>query len=269
MSILVINQAWTDNLGDIAIGEVLLRELSSMDPIAIPFAPITAKVSGGVLSKILNLYRLDIRYARWIRNRLKAMDTPIEAVVIGGGELLTANMNFNAALKAWMNVFYKRNIPVYIWGVGGGHTNLLYRIRYKAALKKAKAICVRDKKAKGIVKKCYGREAVLYPDLVFTYGMNTPGVSKQNEHKTVSCNVLSYRQYINGRGTYTKDEYFTAWEELINKEITPNATIIFGSTTEEDRVTTKEFAEYIKNPAEFRQDFFVYAIKKDRPEGGL
>lgn len=43
MSALLINQGWTDNLGDIAIGEVMERALAEFSPITVEFAPIVMK----------------------------------------------------------------------------------------------------------------------------------------------------------------------------------------------------------------------------------
>ena len=43
MGIIIINQGWTDNLGDVAIGKTLKKELKGFHPIELQFAPIVAK----------------------------------------------------------------------------------------------------------------------------------------------------------------------------------------------------------------------------------
>ena len=73
MSVLLINQGWTDNLGDIAIGEVMERELAEFSPITVEFAPIVMKKTKGVLPKIIGLYSLDNKYREWIDAKLQFM----------------------------------------------------------------------------------------------------------------------------------------------------------------------------------------------------
>ena len=245
MSVLLINQGWTDNLGDIAIGEVMERELAEFSPITVEFAPIVMKKTKGVLPKILWLYYLDNKYREWIDAKLNTIGNHISGAIIGGGELFASNSNFNAAVKIWVEQLGKRNIPIYIFGVGGGYTNTLYRIRYRNALKKVNGVYVRDPYSKTVFEKSYCVSAKCFADVVFTYG------NKKIFHKkinTILCNILSYEQYINGKGEKTKEEYFADWKKLIESEIDNNTILLYGSTTKEDRQTTEEFAEIYGRP---------------------
>lgn len=244
MSVLLINQGWTDNLGDAAINEILEKSLSEFDPISIPYAPITAQVTHAALRKICNLYKMDIRYKKWIRNKLDQINGPIEAAVVGGGELLAENMNFNSAMKCWVKELYKRNVPIYVWGVGGGYVNPLYRIRYKNALQKVDMICTRDAKSRQIVKECYGRNAEIYPDVVFANGVTVSGDNRRDDQKIVLCNVLSYNFYANSRKACSKNQFFNEWKQLLENEVSANTQVLFSATTKEDRATTEEFAKY-------------------------
>ena len=40
---------------------------------------------------------------RWIKKQLNEISEPISAAIIGGGELLATNMNFNSAMKIWID----------------------------------------------------------------------------------------------------------------------------------------------------------------------
>lgn len=42
MGVIIINQGWTDNLGDVAIGKTLKKELKDFHPLELQFAPIMA-----------------------------------------------------------------------------------------------------------------------------------------------------------------------------------------------------------------------------------
>ena len=53
MAVIIINQGWTDNLGDVAIGKTLKKELEEFHPIELQFAPIVAKPAQTAASKIL------------------------------------------------------------------------------------------------------------------------------------------------------------------------------------------------------------------------
>lgn len=62
MGVIIINQGWTDNLGDVAIGKTLKKELKDFHPLELQFAPIMAKPAQTTASKILELIKLDCRY---------------------------------------------------------------------------------------------------------------------------------------------------------------------------------------------------------------
>ena len=119
MGIVIINQGWTDNLGDVAIGKTLKKELKDFHPIELQFAPIVAKPAQTAALKIFELVKLDFRYRKWIKKQLNGISEPISAAIIGGGELLATNMNFNSAMKIWIEQLHKRKIPVFLWGIGG------------------------------------------------------------------------------------------------------------------------------------------------------
>lgn len=194
------------------------------------------------LKKLQELFTLK-RYRKWIKKQLNGISEPISAAIIGGGELLATNMNFNSAMKIWIEQLHKRKIPVFLWGIGGGYTNPIYRMRYKSALTKADEICVRDAYSKQVVEKCYARTPLIYPDIVFLYGKEKKTHDKNSKGKKVCCNVLSYDYYKNAGGGKSKEEYFDEWKEILDSYTDSNTIILFSSTTIEDRKTTEEFSK--------------------------
>ena len=190
------------------------------------------------------MVKLDFRYRKWIKKQLNGISEPISAAIIGGGELLATNMNFNSAMKIWIEQLHKRKIPVFPLGKsGGGYTNPIYRMRYKSALTKADEICVRDAYSKQVVEKCYARTPLIYPDIVFLYGKEKKTHDKNSKGKKVCCNVLSYDYYKNAGGGKSKEEYFDEWKEILDSYTDSNTIILFSSTTIEDRKTTEEFSK--------------------------
>lgn len=244
MGIIIINQEWTDNLGDVAIGKILESELKEFHPITLQFAPIIAKPTHTSISKVLELIKLDCRYRIWIEKQLSQISEPISAAIIGGGELLATNINFNSAMKIWIEQLHKRKIPIFLWGVGGGDTNPIYRIRYKLALRKVNEICVRDTYSKQVVEKYYARTPLIYPDVVFLYGKEKAVCNKTNKAKrTVCCNILSYEYYKNAGGDKSKEAYLEEWKRILDSYADSNTIIVFSSTTNEDRKITEEFSK--------------------------
>lgn len=116
-------------------------------------------------------------------------------------------------------------------------------MRYKSALTKADEICVRDAYTKRVVEKCYARTPLIYPDVVFLYGKEKDAYDKNSKEKKVCCNVLSYDYYKNAGGSKSKEEYFDEWKELLDSYTDSNTSILFSSTTIEDRRTTEEFSK--------------------------
>lgn len=106
-------------------------------------------------------------------------------------------------------------------------------------------VYVRDPYSKTVFEKSYCVSAKCFADVVFTYGNEKICHKKTN---TILCNILSYEQYINGKGEKTKEEYFADWKKLIESEIDSNTILLYGSTTKEDRKTTEEFAEMYGRP---------------------
>ncbi len=245
MSVLIINQGWTDNLGDIAIGEVLEKQMESFQPILIPFAPIEMATTGGPVRKILRLYQLDYRYKKNISATLDTINTPIKAAIIGGGELLASNANFNSAMKIWTRELQRRKIPILLLGVGGGNVNRLYAFRYAISLKRARMVCVRDNNSQHIVNTHYGVNALYYPDVVFTYGnmLNVRSKKLQRSKHRIMVNVLSFDEYKRRNKHESMDEYLQKWKKLIDEEMSEDTDIVFSATTCEDRDITQKLVE--------------------------
>ena len=56
------------------------------------------------------MIKLDYKYKWWIETQLNQINEPIKAAIIGGDELMATNINFNSAMKVWVNQLYKRKM---------------------------------------------------------------------------------------------------------------------------------------------------------------
>lgn len=247
MSILIINQGWTDNLGDKAIAEVLENALKGLSPLTVPFAPNLAADCSGI-GKIIALYHLDRINRKDFTRYISELPEKPRAVVIGGGELFASNMNFNSAFTSWIRVCNRAQIPIYVYGVSGNKLNVLYSYRMKHALKKCKKIFVRDWITKKLFHECYKLEVEVYPDVVFTYSCEKNSNQKKiTSEYSVFCNVLDYDYYNQVTSkNMSYEDYFNYWCSLIEAHLRQNTKVYVGTTTQEDVKTAKDFTTYIE-----------------------
>lgn len=249
MSVLLINQGWTDNLGDIAIKEVMEYYFHKLSPVTLPFAPNVANRDGNdVIGKIISLYNLDKVNRDTFSQYLDSLSDKPKAAIIGGGELFGSNMNFNSALKEWIFTLRKNNIPVFLFGVSGNRLNKLYEYRIRRAVKACHRSAVRDFSSKKIFQERYCMDVDIYPDVVFTYGRIHPTheLEENTDRHDILCNILSYEYYIQeSHQDITLAQYYEIWAGMLDSAKHNNDSIVLGSTTAEDQSTAVGFAEYL------------------------
>lgn len=249
MKILIINQGWTDNLGDNAIAEVLEIALKSYSVKTVPFAAQRPNKRSGI-GKLLSLYELDRANKKQFTEMVSLEQLNLKAIIIGGGELFAGNMSFNSAFVSWVKVCKKNKIPIFVYGVSGNKLNQLYSIRIKKALGKCSYIAVRDQKTRQLFKDEYNICPDYYPDAVFAYSrLERPVKLNVNMNKkTILCNPLDisyFRQET--QKDICLDAYLQIWTDLILDNYFEDCLIIVGSTTVEDSSTSRLLVEYINN----------------------
>lgn len=100
-NILILNQAHTTNLGDIAIGESMEKWVkeSGWNPITLPFwdeKDVFGKISYSHCSALIKTVPLtaDIVVGKWVKEKLDriARKTTIDCAIIGGGGSCSARI---------------------------------------------------------------------------------------------------------------------------------------------------------------------------------
>lgn len=265
MGILIINQGWTDNLGDQAIKKVLEERLKQYNPVTIPFAPNLATNCSGI-GKIIALYHLDRKNRMDFTRYISKLTEKPRAVVIGGGELFAPNINFNSAFVSWIRVCNRAQIPVYVYGVSGDKLNALYSYRTRHALKGCTKIFVRDQFTKKLFLEHYKVDAKVFPDVVFTYGCKRAmNQKKDSADFRILCNILDYNYY--NRTTeknIDQEEYFDYWCNLIEASAKQNTKVYVGTTTQEDSESAQSFTLCLSRlHPEWRPELYVTNTLKE------
>lgn len=179
-NVLILNQAHTSNLGDVAIGMSLenwVRE-NGWNPITMPFwdeASVFWNISYSTLSAVIKSLPLtaDIVVGSWVKNTINNVlhKDRIDCAICGGGELFCSHRGFNAVFSCWVNELQKQGIPCCVLGVSGDENlNGAQIKRNRHALEKCFLVGVRDGHSKEVFRKLYGIEAKLTPDSVFLLG---------------------------------------------------------------------------------------------------
>ena len=278
MNILLLNQGHTDNLGDKAILEVMQWILCEKGNVVIsrPFIAYESpshivcgnetglsrkseKLDTGTVSlkqransligRLLpNAIVYIIKEKKAIRKILK-QGIKIDAVIIGGGELLKSRHQFTYAFLVW--TYYLKRLykcPIAIWGISGDdHFSLLDKAIYRYVLKNSCYVGVRDKKTVRTIETIFGRKPEYAPDVVFKLQTLYPTINGK-KNNSVICFLNSFEEV---------DTVFTSEEEYFEKfsrKIPKSASKIeIAFTTQTDYYEAVKLADYLKKNTQYSQ----------------
>ncbi len=270
--ILLVNQGHSSNLGDKLINEVMTNILCENNEVLhAPFIPTEKDSEIGCndissfnikstnifidsfkkfikKSKLITAIGLDYKYQKAIYNIIK--DKKIDAVVIGGGELLATFIPFNSALYSWIKIIRKnyKDIPIIIYGVSGTKPkNKFFDKRLNYILTSCDFINVRDHATESFINNSYKIRTNYSPDCVFSYReLNKDSIIK-NKENILSIMIYDYDS-LHGKLSFSnKIEYFNYWYDLLENNIQYKDIVLLAYTTEEDRICSKEFLNFILN----------------------
>lgn len=242
-NILILNQAHTTNLGDIAIGESIsswVRD-NGWNPITKPFwdeRSVFKSISYTKLSALVKSipFASNIVIGKWVRSTINEIlaSNPIDCVICGGGELFCSHRGFNAVFYCWVMEFVKRNIPICVIGVSGDKNLSSVQIkRNKEALSHCFLVSVRDKDSVKVFEDLYSIKADYAPDSVFR-------LDKGNRIQKNIGSLVCVPVFLNNKEFFDVDYYFKRIECI------PNANkIVFTTTEERDQSYTKKLCEDI------------------------
>lgn len=249
--ILLVNQGHTNNLGDQAIDKVLSKFLSGQQHEVYEF-PYEVQVEQRfasaldrkeILPKMVRrVYPLiDHMNLTRLEDSLCLMP-PLDAVVIGGGELLADHRGFNSSFATLCNYFHKKRIPVLVTGVSGNYPNDYRAERYRAALHKCAYISVRDHSTEKMMLDKYGIKCAYAPDVVFSY-QKLYSLPKNSSRHLLCVPVPFSREQFSSMGLHTEEEYA---DYLISQFNQTNLPVLFSSTVKGDLPYVKHLADLVQ-----------------------
>lgn len=280
--ILTINEYWSDNLGDVAIGETVkkycLLNGYSVDCVdytkqsKYEIGEITYKEVNNkkIIQKIKNKVKEIFPITKtiiWFKNNWRIFwnirSENYDKVIIGGGQLLLSNGYFPIALLVWFFIVKKfMKAEIYLVGVGtGDKIEYQDKIIFKLILPKFDGIYIRDResvnKLSSISKKI---KMELIPDIVYSYNQLFPHgtLIKENIFLVGIMDFKTINKIIQTKYS-SEEEYMDHWFDLINK-YSKNFTVKLCYNTYSDKKQTYVFKKYCKE--KYGVDFEI--LKTDK-----
>lgn len=257
--IVVVNQFYSDNIGDKLLNKSLVDSLLELGYSVhnLGFAQTIEQdiVYGcdnakNILMKLKHyvpaIIKYIIRYHWNLLNESQQINwETISAVIIGGGQLLKHLTVFKYCLLFWYCISKKHHIPFILYGIGiDNDVDFIEKQIYKIVLQGADYINCRDNTSAIIAKQILGKDVEVTPDIAFTYLVE----DIENTEESVIIIPYSYVVYQSSFGySKTRDEYYKQIMDLIRNNIQLDQyRIILSATTSSDAFECYSFQEYLK-----------------------
>lgn len=267
--ILLLNRKNTDNLGDIAINLSMKKLIESIgnecidEDFAYPnesgYINITASktsennvsIAYGIRRKFLDIIRLFPMlycYVWYFQNRrlFKVLDNQrIDAVIIGGGELVQPNLLFPIALYWWTKSIRNHGIDkCVLFGVGVTREWEPFQKRLVTkSLRHIDDIYVRDKESQRNMQMIFGMTAHLLPDAVFVNKIENKGKGEYSLY-----GITDFRRIRKHASEFTerKGYYECSLKEIKDIENETHQKVYLFYTTKADLDECRVFKAYCK-----------------------
>ncbi|MFY0255855.1 polysaccharide pyruvyl transferase family protein [Chitinophaga sp. 30R24] len=270
---LIINEGFSNNLGDQAIRESMMALLQDhhihtdfayfTNP-GMPGLPVynyLGATAGAITPPALSLRkktRLKLVWLYWIGINFKYIRTKLQQgnydmIVIGGGQLIESSgknypSRFAIALYWWTFLAKKYSrAKIYLIGVGVGTTfNKKEQQLFAKALAKADLIWVRDTFSQASLQEKFGHKAWLTPDIAFYNEQNK--IVGQPAMKKALVGITSYNEVFakyNLPGK-TSTDYYEEWWAVVKDYMSQGLLVELFYTTLSDAAETMAFRDYVQ-----------------------
>lgn len=256
MRVLLVNEYFSDNVGDQAIAKGMSEVFSSKGYLVEregfsrrQHEEASADVGGvrrGFIKKLSSSVLLKSAY--WVlMNLLRVIFVACRfkgVVVIGGGQLILANSSFAIAMFTWVLVLKLLGRRVIILSVGVGEEfGFFEKLLYKFSFSMADDILAREEKGISRLKSEFSVDARFCPDMA--YALVGPERSVR-EHKVCTVCITDYNvhaRYASEMCTpvLSREQYWKEWKRCIDKYVSLGYLINFSWTTESDWYETDSF----------------------------
>ncbi len=261
MKTLLINEGYSDNLGDQAINDSFQHLLKNVGIKNIDFVDFTKNTNspkkiianekrdnkGNFTSKLKKVISPKLRWILKNTYRIYKISTKkYDKVFIGGGQLILSNDTFAIAMAMW--IFFLRlfgNKEIVLFAIGSGSKfSFLDKLLYQYSFKKVSKIYVRDFKSQKILKEVFNIDSKFVYDVAFIH--NKISKKTNSEKENILLGVISFNVYNRYNNiNLTKENFFESWIELLVKNNFTLEQVKLFYTTQDDRGASIEFKNYI------------------------
>lgn len=259
--VLIINECFSDNVGDQAIAEGLNCVFSECgyDISNVGFS--AARLAGESVHADISKYgvgfkrflskSIALRSLRWlflnVRRVIRVSAEKREFVVIGGGQLIMEKSNFAIAMFAWVFFLKIFRHKIYLVSVGVGEGfNILEKVLYFLSFKMVDRVYLREISGIQRLRVLFNTNAYYSPDAA--YALPVAQVDLNDRLRVAIC-ITSYDIYQRhaiefGSSVLSRAKYWEEWMRLIECYASDNKELRFLWTTESDK---KETADFLNN----------------------
>ncbi|MCW9036439.1 polysaccharide pyruvyl transferase family protein [Altibacter sp.] len=287
---LVINEGYSDNLGDQAIRAAMLALLTDHDfdteflYLSKPSIqtlpsysytkalPKNAKRNSFMsqIKGILYIQYWYIKHKKHIRSILQK--NTFDIILIGGGQLINsagtiAPSGFAVAISALSRAIKKHTTaPIYLTGVGfSGNYSRLERALYQKGIKRMDGIYVRDTFSQSICKAVFKRDSVVIPDIAF-YASEKETSPKKIKEDVVLLGITNFTEVFkkyNTEASFSKEDYFEMLYKVLLDYRSRSLEVLLFYTTLTDAAECRAFQAFIKGKYNVQISIASIASLKD------
>lgn len=261
MSILVLNEGYSDNLGDQAINDSLIFLLKENKIDEIIFHDFTKDINKTIDIKTITVKKnsKDLLFyvkklipskVKWLIKNVKRViivsNNEYDLVIIGGGQLILSNATFAIAMFTWiffLRLFGTKNIVLFAVG-SGTRFSFCDKLLFGYVLHNVSKVYVRDHKSQKVLKDIFAVKTEFVYDVAFMH--NKLSHIKLIEKEQVLLGVISFNVYNKyNQKQLSKVQFFESWINFLNENHISIKKVKLFYTTQEDRQASLEFKEYV------------------------
>jgi len=266
--VLIINEGYSDNLGDQAINnslslffkennyQVSFMYLSNPE---ITNKPNYKYLEGRNKNKKTHIDKIKtfFLFFRWYFKFKKIIIKNIKAenydlIVIGGGQLIISSGSYSLSSFSislfWITYLIKKysNSKIYLVGIGTSKKfNFFEKKLYYLVLKRVSHIFVRDEFSHKNLKNFFNIKSIIIPDIAFYGEWND---KKFKNSKIFLLSLANYNEVFLRYNTkkISKKKYYENFYKIIQEKEKNNMMIKLFYTTKSDAIEMIEFKKYLK-----------------------
>ncbi|WP_348823533.1 polysaccharide pyruvyl transferase family protein [Flavobacterium aestuarii] len=277
--ILIVNEGFSDNLGDQAIKKSMLKLFVDLGyevdfyyyskPL-ITSCPnyyylnsskktsrliqLRLKWKNNIILNLGLIFKNYLAVLKWyfknknlIKERIKSNE--YHYVIIGGGQLINSSDRispslFSIAAFTWAK-YTNKSVKLCFVGIGvAAKFNFFEFFLYKRALKKAVKIWVRDEFSKQVLSEKFQVVSEVIPDVAFYLFVEEDKI----KNNLALVGIFSFHEYNvkHNKDKITIDSFYNSWVEKIQNLISLGYDVGLFYTTQTDSIESINFQEYLK-----------------------